>query len=124
MIGLAIILLYHYTMIPNMVSLGISSRPENVFFFMEEGMMAKENCVDTVITTWENAISLEDMKKDTKFNEYRMRFPPYSTFLSHNQGFYPHNMSSKNKNPTTTTMKKLEKSLCPLGKNVSCHNIA
>lgn len=29
--------------------LGISSRPENVFF-MEEGMVAKENYVDTVIT--------------------------------------------------------------------------
>lgn len=30
--------------------LGISSRPENVFFFMEEGMVAKENYVGTVIT--------------------------------------------------------------------------
>ena len=35
---------------------------------MEEGMVAKENCVDTVITMWESAISLEDIKKDTKFN--------------------------------------------------------
>lgn len=48
--------------------LGISSRPENVFFFMEEGMVAKENYVGTVITMWESAISLEDIKKDTKFN--------------------------------------------------------
>lgn len=38
------------------------------FFFMEEGMVAKENYVDTVITMWESAISLEDIKKDTKFN--------------------------------------------------------
>ena len=51
-----------------MVRLGINSRPENIFFFMEEGMVAKENCFDTVITMWESAISLEDIKRDTKFN--------------------------------------------------------
>ena len=31
-------------------------------------MVAKENYVDTVITMRESAISLEDIKKDTKFN--------------------------------------------------------
>ena len=60
-----------------MVRLGISSRPENVFFFMEEGMVAKENCVDTVITMWESAISLEDIKKDTKlYKSYITLTPP------------------------------------------------